>query len=97
MADTEIDSLENRYNSSLARRDVLKNNISTISAELSAHQRNLRKLMDEAIENGHDPDNLKEEIRKDIEVVSLKLDAFEADLEAGEKIVKPMVDNLRRG
>lgn len=97
MVKTEtIADLEARYNSAIERRDRLKQDKTTIEAELSARQRNLRKLMDECRAAGFDPDDLQEEIRKGAEVVKLKLDTFEADLEAGEKIVKPMLEEIRK-
>ena len=98
MAKTEtIAELEIRYNSAVERRDRLKQDKTTIEAELSARQRSLRKLMDECRAAGFDPDNLQEEIRKGAEVVKLKLDTFVADLEAGEKIMKPMLEEIRKG
>jgi len=98
MADTEsVEELEARYGKLVGRRDKLRQDLVTVEAELAARQRNLKKLMDECRAAGFDPDDLQEEIRKTAEVVKLKLDAFEADLEAGEKIVAPMLEEIRKG
>lgn len=91
----DIGELIARYERLVARQSALKENKSTIEAELAARQRNLKKIMDEVKEAGYDPDNLQEEILKNTQVVELKLDTFEAELEAGEKIVDPMLKKIR--
>jgi len=89
--------LEARYKGLQGRLTTLKADKGTVEAELAARQRALKKSMDECRAAGFDPDNLQEEIRRAKEVVGVKLDTFQADIEAGEKIVRPLVEAIRRG
>lgn len=92
-----VRDLEERYKGLQERLASLKADKSTVEAELAARQRALKKSMDECRDAGFDPDNLQEEIRRAREVASVKLDTFEADIEAGEKIVRPLVEEIRKG
>jgi hypothetical protein len=94
---SEVSELESRHKSLVSRREALKGDVTTLEAELAARRRRLRALMDEAESEGFDPNNIKEEIRKATEVVRVKLDGFEADIEAGEKMVQPMLDEVKKG
>jgi len=89
--------IEIRYKKLSERRDQLKLDHGTVTAHLEARQKNLKKYMDECRELGFDPNNLETEIIRLRSIIELKMNTFEADLEAGEKIVKPMLEDIRRG
>lgn len=97
MDKSEVSQLETRHKELVGRRDALKGDVTKIEAELAARRRRLKALMAEAEAEGYDPNNIREEIRKATEVVRVKLDAFEADIEAGEKMVRPMLEEIRKG
>lgn len=92
-----VRDLEERYRSLQERLGNLKTDKGMVEAELAARQRALKKHMDECLAAGYDPNNLPEEIRRAREVAGVKLDTFEADIEAGEKIVRPLVEEIRKG
>ena len=94
MNSPEVSELEKRHKDLVVRREALKGNVTSIEAELAARRRRLKSLMDEAESEGFDPNNIREEIRTATEVVRVKLDAFEADIDAGEKIVRPMLEEI---
>lgn len=97
MDNSEVSQLESRHKELVERRDSLKGDVTKVEAELAARRRRLKALMAEAEKEGYDPNNIQEEIRKAKEVVRVKLDAFEADIQAGEKMVRPMLEEIRKG
>lgn len=92
-----VDELEARYNRLTDRAQALERSVTKVEADLEAHKRALKKSMDECREEGFDPNNLKDEISHFMEVISLKLDTFEADLKAGEAQIAPMLEEIRTG
>jgi hypothetical protein len=50
--------------------------------------------MDEAREEGFNPNNLKEELQREAEAVQIKLNVLKGDIEAGEKIVEPILREI---
>jgi chromosome segregation ATPase len=94
---SEVSRLEARYKDLVSRREALRGDITTVEAELGARRRRLKSLMEEADSEGFDPNNIQEEIRKGTEVIRVKLDAFQADIEAGEKMVRPMMEEIGKG
>jgi septal ring factor EnvC (AmiA/AmiB activator) len=92
--DQPIEELERRHKSLTERRDELQRGKDKVEAELSAHKRSLKALMDKARKEGFDPDNLQEEVRKLTRVVSVKQDTFEAELTTAEKILRPMLQEI---
>ena len=93
----DIEAQDRRYKALLARRDALRDSKAQIEAELGARRRRLKDLMDEAKAAGFDPNNLQEEISKGSEVLRVKLDNFEAEIDAGEKELRPMLEEIRKG
>lgn len=90
-------SLEDKYNNLLQRQDVLKQSKSVIEAELGARRRVLKELMDQIKQEGYDPDNLKDEISKIENVIELKISTFEVEINAAEKIISPMMEEIQKG
>ena len=74
-----------------SRRESLVQNKNKIEAVLKVNKRALEQTMDEAREEGFDPNNLKEELQREAEAVSVKLNILKGDIEAGEKIVVPIL------
>ena len=87
----QIDQLTKTYQELNKRRDQLINNKNTIEAELKVNRRSLEQTMNEAREEGFDPNNLKEELQTEAEAVQIKLNILKGDIEAGEKIIEPIL------
>lgn len=86
----EVTDLYNRHKRLLARRDELQQDKARIEATLEARKKDLKSLLDKARSNGFDPNNLEDEIKRAKEVLRLKLDNFEAELDEAAKMLEPM-------
>jgi chromosome segregation ATPase len=97
MEDRELSAaeLENRYKELNQRRETLQQSKMRIEAELSSRKRELKNLMKQAEEAGFDPSNLKEDIKRLKQVLTVKLDTFQADLEAAERLIQPMLKEIQ--
>lgn len=93
--ETAIEDLDAKYKRLTQRRDSLQKDKNRIEAELEARRRNLKTQMEAAKKEGFNPDNLREDIRKSEEVLALKLDNFEAELDDAERVMKPMLDEIK--
>jgi hypothetical protein len=91
-----IDELVKRHQKLSIRRDSLVTQKSHIEAELAARKRNLKKHMDAAREAGLDPNNIRQEVHHLNQVMRVKLDTYESDIEAAEKLLRPMVDDINK-
>jgi methionine salvage enolase-phosphatase E1 len=94
---SEIETLSKRSKALLARRETLQQNKQTILAELEARRRSLKKLMDDVEKEGFDPNNLKADLLHKIEVERTKLEVLESDLATSEAVVRPMLEEIRKG
>jgi hypothetical protein len=92
---SKIEDLDEKYKRLTQRRDLLQKDKNRIEAELEARRRNLKTQMEAAKKEGFNPDNLKEDIRKAEEVLALKLDNFEAELDEAERVMRPMLDEIK--
>jgi predicted nucleic acid-binding Zn-ribbon protein len=93
--DKDIDNIVAQYEALTSRRETLSQNKVKLEAELSARKRALKKVMDEATEAGYDPNKIQEELQRTKEVLDLKMSNFEAELEEGETMIRPMLKELR--
>lgn len=91
----KVEDIDARYKNLSARKDVLQRNKDKIEAELEARQRSLKNLLDEARKDGYNPANLKEEIQRAEEVLIIKLDNFETELNEAEQSIEPMMKELK--
>jgi len=94
MAD-KIEDLDEKYKRLTQRRDALQKDKTRIEAELEARKRNLKAQMEAAKKEGFNPDNLRDDIRKSEEVLALKLDNFEIELDEAESAMKPMLEEIK--
>ncbi len=94
---SDIEALAKRSKGLMARRDALQQNKATITAELEARRRTLKKLMDDAEKEGFDPNDLKSQLLHKLEVERTKLEVFESDLATSEAVVRPMLEEIRKG
>ncbi len=90
-----IDDLDEKYKRLSRRRDSLQQDKTRIEAELEARKRALKNQMEAAKREGYNPDNLQEDIRKNEEILALKLDNFEAELADAERVMKPMLEEIK--
>lgn len=89
------EDLDEKYKRLSRRRDSLHQDKTRIEAELETRKRSLRLQMEAAKKEGYNPDNLMEEIRKSEEVLALKLDNFQAELDEAERVMKPMLEEIK--
>jgi chaperonin cofactor prefoldin len=90
-----IKDLEVRYEALSVRYEAIDKNKVQVEAEMAARKRELKKLMQQARDLGFDPDNLKEEIQRKKQVLAVKLDGFEADMDTVEKMIQPMLQEIQ--
>ena len=90
-----VEELDVKYKTLCQRRDVLQRDKDKIEAELEARKRALKAQMEAAVNDGFNPDTLKDDIKRNEEVLTLKLGNFEAELNGAEKIIKPMLEELK--
>lgn len=88
-------SLDDKYKSLSTRREALQQSKTRIEAELEARKRALKAHMDAAKKDGFDPNTLREDIKRIQEVLAIKLDNFEAELDEAEQKMKPMLDEIK--
>jgi hypothetical protein len=86
--------IETRYKALTARREVLAGNKMKLDAELDARKRALRTAMEDCKKAGWDPDTIADQIKKMKEVLVVKMDVFEADLQTAEDQVRPMMKEI---
>lgn len=96
-SESSIDELEARYKSLLQRGAQVERNKTMIEAELNARKRSLKDAMELAKKEGYNPDNLVEEIRRNKEILMVKLDLYQTELEAAEMAMKPMLQEIQKG
>lgn len=89
-----VEDMDTRYKKLLKRRDAVQQNKIRVEAELSARKRALKEAMEECKKAGFNPDDLPEEIARAKEVLSIKLDNFDADLVTAETIIEPMLKEI---
>jgi vacuolar-type H+-ATPase subunit I/STV1 len=95
--ETGINDLAKSYQEYTTRREALERNKSLIAAELTARRKSLRRLMDECQALGFDPNNIKEELTRQIEVERVKIQTLTSELETAERIIKPMLEEINKG
>lgn len=93
----EIDGLARRWIDLTSRISDLSAGKARVEAELEARKRSLRRQMSDCQAAGHDPNDLKESIAKQLEVLRVKMSGLEAEVSASEKLLRPMLDELQAG
>lgn len=97
VAADDIAELEERASRLSSRIESLEKSKLAIEAERDARKRALKALMDECKkELGIDPNDLEDEIKKSKEVLSVKLQIIERDVEAAEKLLNPMLAEIQK-
>jgi len=92
----EIEKLSTLARQASARRDALFQNKSAVLAERDALRRSLTKLMETAEKEGFDPENMKADLMRKIEVERTKLEVYMADLSTSEAMINPMLQEIRK-
>lgn len=97
MDDRELsaEEIENKHKELNRRRETLQQNKMQIEAELNSRKRELKNLLKQAEDAGLDPKNLKEDIKRFKQVITVKFDTFEADLGAAERLIQPMLKEIQ--
>lgn len=90
----ENEDLTVKYKRLADKREKLLNSKVKIEAELSARKRALKEALDEARSLGFNPDTLSDDIKKMKEVLFVKLNMLEADLNEAEQKITPLLAKL---
>lgn len=90
----QVDEIIKTHKDLSARRDKIVENKNRIEAELKVARRELEKAMNEAREEGFDPNNLEEDLKREVEIITIKLNTVKTDIEIGEKIIEPILKNI---
>ncbi len=91
----DISKEEARYKDLVGRADNVNNAKIRLEAKRDSFRSQLKEAMDEAKDAGLDPNNIEEEVQKAHQVLTIKLDNYQADIEAAETIAKPMLKELQ--
>ncbi len=67
-----------------------------VEAELNSRKRALKNLMDECRKEGYDPNTLEEDIRHNRQVLMVKMELLEKDVETAEKTLAPMMTEIQK-
>jgi len=89
-----VEDIDARYRALIKRRETTHQNKVRVEAELQARKRALKEAMGACEKAGWDPNNLQEEVRRAREVLDIKMDNFEADLDTADNILKPMLKEI---
>lgn len=88
------EDIDVRYKRLTEKREALLTQKIKLDAELAARRKALKEIMEECKKNGFDPDTLSEDLKKMKEVLLVKLDVFEADLNDAESQIKPLLKEI---
>ena len=91
-----MEALEARLSALTKRATEVQLAKATVEGELNSRRRELKRLMDEAKAEGLDPTNLREEVQRLQTILTVKMDAMEAELNEAERILKPMLDSISK-
>lgn len=93
--DPNVDEMTSKLTRLLTDHKSLSEDASLVKSELTARKSELKRVMDEVKELGYNPNDLASEIRREAEVLQLKISNFESELDAAHRIVDPMVKEIR--
>lgn len=93
---TEIERLSGLAKQAAARREALFQKKSAVLATRDALRRSLQKLMETAEKEGFDPENMKGDLVRKLEVERTKLEVYLADLSTSEAMIEPMLQEIRK-
>lgn len=92
-----IEELVAQHNRLTGEQRLIASNVTHVKSELASRRGALKQVMEEAREAGLDPNNLDADIRRDSEVLKVKLDTFESELRDARKLVDPMLKEIGNG
>lgn len=92
--DSSVDDIEAEWKKCVSLRESILQDRMRIEAELSARKRRLKELMAACTEAGFNPSTIAEDIRHLREVTVLKISTFQADLEAAQGLIAPMLREI---
>jgi archaellum component FlaC len=90
----ELEKLESRYKAIVQRVNSLSQDKLRIDAAQAENKRTLKNVMEECKKNNWDPDTIQEDIRRAMDVFKIKCDNLDADLDAAEAILRPMLKEI---
>lgn len=89
-----LEDLETRYKTLTQRGGILSQDKVRVDAAQTENKRTLKNIMEECKKNNWDPNTIQDDIRRAKEVLSLKLDNYESELNAAEVILRPMLKEI---
>jgi len=95
-SELSIDELEALYKTLTDKGTSLERDKNKIEARLAERKQTLKSYMEQAREEGFEPDKLQDDIRHMSEVIGTKLTIYRSELEAAEKIIRPMLAEIQK-
>ena len=89
-----LEDLETRYKTLTQRGGILSQDKVRVDAAQTENKRTLKNIMEECKKNNWDPNTIQDDNRRAKEVLSLKLDNYESELNAAEVILRPMLKEI---
>jgi hypothetical protein len=92
--EVSIEEIEQRWKRLTSRREDIIRSKTKVETILDSRKKILKETISACRVAGFDPDTLVEEVRRKKQVLSLKLDAFDADLTSAEQMLAPMLKEI---
>ena len=91
-----IEVIEARAKSLMSRRNSVQKDVDRLSAVRDEKRRNLKETLTSCTDAGFNPSTLAADIDHMSQVIMTKMDVCEADLDASEKIIRPMLCEIEK-
>lgn len=94
MDKSKIEDIERRFKDVQIRLRRAQDNKTKIQTVFDIRKKELRDEIQKCKDAGHNPDTLESDINDACEVISIKIDNFEADLKVAEDQIEPMLQEI---
>lgn len=92
---TQVEDLVRRHKELLERRSTLERQKASILTLKKERTNRLAGLMAKCREAGFEPNDLREQVQHLASVAKVKLDTWNAEIEASENMIKPMLSEIK--
>lgn len=92
---TQVEELVKKHKRLSERCAELENRKSALAALHKERKHNLSVLMAKCREAGFEPNDLRAQVQHLAEVAKVKLDTWSAEIEASEKMIEPMLSEIK--
>ena len=95
ITEKDIEDIITRHGNLITKLDNFKQGKTKVEAVLDSRKQSLKKVMDETVKAGFDPNKIREELQRAVEVVTLKIEVLATELEEGEVQLRPMLKEIQ--